>query len=317
MFHPPQAATTAAIGIASTVLWGQCVGAEEVQAWTWCERQDTAAISPELQISGCTTVIQSGLESQSRLANAFYNRGNAYADKGDYDRAIQDFDQTIRLEPDHVEPHFNRGIAALHKGDYDRAIQDFDQAIRLRPDFADAFSNRGVAYLHKGNYGRAIQDYDAALRLKPADAGTLNNRANAYLDQGDTNRAIADYDEAIRLKPDYARALSNRCWTKAFAGLPLQEALSDCEASVRLSPDSANALDFRGVVYFRMKRYDEAIADFNKALSRDPKLASSLYVRGLAKRMRHDIPGGDADIAAAKKIEPRVAERYAGFGVKP
>jgi hypothetical protein len=39
---------TAAICIAGTALWVQCVGAEEFQAWTWCERQDTEAISPEL-----------------------------------------------------------------------------------------------------------------------------------------------------------------------------------------------------------------------------------------------------------------------------
>jgi lipoprotein NlpI len=41
--------------------------------------------------------------------------------------------------------YFNRGIAYKHKGQYDRAIQDYDQAIRLNPRQAEAFSSRGTA----------------------------------------------------------------------------------------------------------------------------------------------------------------------------
>jgi hypothetical protein len=66
-----------------------------------------------------------------------------------------------------------------------------------------------------------------------------------------------------------------------------------------------------------MNRYDKAIADCDNALSRDPKLAGTLYVRGLAKRRRYHVAGGDADIAAAMRSDPKVAERYAGYGVRP
>ena len=86
---------------------------------------------------------------------------------------------------------------------------------------------------------------------------------------------------------------------------------------MRLRPDDAKTLHLRGFVYFRMGRYDEAIADFDKRLSRDPKSADSLYLRGLAKRMRPDIAGSDADIAAAKTIDPKVAQRYASYAVRP
>src|SRR2546429_5742743 len=99
----------------------------ESQARSWCAGPDTA-ITPDLRISGCTTLIQSGRETQSILAVAFCNRGNAYQDyKGDYDRAIQDYDQAIRLKPDYPTAFNNRGDAYHAKGDYDRAIQDYDQ----------------------------------------------------------------------------------------------------------------------------------------------------------------------------------------------
>ena len=86
--------------------------------------------------------------------------------KGDYDRAIADFDRAIQLKPDDAVAYANRGWAYDDKGDYDRAIADFDRAIQLKPDYADAYAGRGWAYA-KGDYDRAIADYDRAIQLKP------------------------------------------------------------------------------------------------------------------------------------------------------
>ena len=65
--------------------------------------------------------------------------------KGEYDHAIADLDQAIRLKPDFADAYFSRGLAYSDKGDYDRAITDFDQAIRLKPDAAYAYNGRGIA----------------------------------------------------------------------------------------------------------------------------------------------------------------------------
>lgn len=70
-------------------------------------------------------------------------------------------------------------------------------------------------------------------------------------------------------------------------------------------------------MYFRMENYADAIADNSASLERNPKSASSLYVRGLAKLQVHDTRSGDQDIAAAKAIDSKIAEIYAGYGMKP
>src|SRR5215475_10165435 len=122
----------------------------------------------EASIAACTRIIQDGRTSTENRAIAFNNRGRAYAGKGQYDRAIQDFDEAIRLKPNDAIAFYNRGRAyAAGKGQYDRAIQDFDQAIRLKPNDAIAFYNRGFAYARKGQPDRAIQDFDQAIRLNP------------------------------------------------------------------------------------------------------------------------------------------------------
>ena len=64
------------------------------------------------------------------------------------------------------------------KGEYDRAIVDFNKAIQLKPDFDAAYNNRGLAYHDKDDYDRAIVDFNTAIKLKPNFAAPYSNRGN-------------------------------------------------------------------------------------------------------------------------------------------
>ena len=77
---------------------------------------------------------------------AYYERGLAYRDKRDYDRAINDFSQAIRIDGKNAAAFENRGLAYRMKNDLDRAIADFDQALRLDPKSPTAFNDRGTSY---------------------------------------------------------------------------------------------------------------------------------------------------------------------------
>ena len=96
------------------------------------------------------------------------------------------------------------------RANYDKAIADYTEAIRLDPKFAEAYYNRGVAYENKGEYDKAIADYTEAIRLDPKYAEAYNSRGFAYGNKGEHDKAIADYTEAIRLDPKYANAYYNR-----------------------------------------------------------------------------------------------------------
>ena len=76
-------------------------------------------------------------------------------------------------------------------------------------------------------------------------------------------------------------------------------------------------MDSRGFAYLRLNRLDDAVADYDEALRRNPKQAGSLYGRGLAKLKKGDAVGGEADIAAAKAIRADIAEEFARYGVTP
>jgi tetratricopeptide (TPR) repeat protein len=132
---------------------------------------------------------------------------------------------------------------------------------------------------------------------------------------GQYGRAIQDYDQAVILTPKSAMALNNRCFAKALMG-QLEQALVDCNESLRLRPGDSNTLASRGFIYFKMKRYQAAVADYDTELRANPGNPYSLFGRGMAKRMKGDSSGGDADIAAARAIRATIADDMAKLGVQ-
>jgi tetratricopeptide (TPR) repeat protein len=122
--------------------------------------------------------------------------------------AIADLDAVIRLDPKHTSALYSRGFAHHTKGDYDRAIADYNEAIRLGYQNPDGpLSYRGHAYFCKKDFERAIADYNAALKINPKNVESLYARGLAKKKRGDAG-ADADMSAALAIRDFVAKQLA-------------------------------------------------------------------------------------------------------------
>jgi tetratricopeptide (TPR) repeat protein len=112
-------------------------------------------------------------------------------------------------------------------------------------------------------------------------------------------------------------ALSNRCTRRAFAGLELDAALKDCDAVLQINASDETARHARGIVEFRLARWQAALSEFNAALSNHPNAAASLFMKGIVERRMGEVSGGNTDIAAAEALDGHLQNSYAQFGIQP
>ena len=100
--------------------WQTCTGNPEVE---W-----------DLQIKSCSELIQSGTEAKENVAVAYFNRALAYENKEDYARAIADYSEALRLDPNDADSLFYRGLDKGRLGDKAGGEADIAAAKRINPN---------------------------------------------------------------------------------------------------------------------------------------------------------------------------------------
>ena len=243
------------------------------------------------------------IASQKRfvLLRKYFYAGNALREQRNYEEAVKEYDEAIRIKPDFVDAYLNRGLTKEQSGDLDEAIADYNEAIRLKPDFAEAYYNRGYTKVRNNKREEAIADYDKAIYIKPDFVDAYSNRGVTKIEIGKLEEAIADFDKSIHLKPDLADVYTNRGFAKMELG-ELEEAIADVDEAIRLKPDFAEAYSMRGAMKDRSDKPKEAIADYDKAIRLKPDYASAYFNRGGTWQMLGEHEKAQADYAKAKEL---------------
>jgi Flp pilus assembly protein TadD len=193
------------------------------------------------------------------------------------------------------------GRAALSAKDYDRAITNLTEAIRLDRSSAVAYELRGTAYFSKGNIDSAIADYSEAIRLDPKAIVYWRKRAELYNRIKDYTRAISDYTEIIRLEPS---AVNYQSRAYAYSSIKdFDRAIADFGESIRLNPTFFLYYDSRAQIYLIKMDYDKAIADLTEAIRLQPNRSISFVQRAEVYSKKGDHDRTIADYEAAIQID--------------
>jgi lipoprotein NlpI len=198
--------------------------------WEGCKASD-----PETSIKACSRILARRGESARDRASAYYNRGIAYADQRDDRKAIEDFNEAVRLDPRHPGAYTARGRAYNREGDTDAALRDFARALAIDPKYPYAFNGRGETYELLQNLDAALENYEAAIKTDPRYALAYTNRGDVYLYRGEFARAIASYDESIKIRSRNPNSFRHRAIAHLYSG-ESAKALADITQATELAP---------------------------------------------------------------------------------
>lgn len=201
------------------------------------------------------------------------------------------------------------------EGDLAGRLSDYNQALALDPADLTAWQLRiGLEREHPELGDAAATVEEALAKVDEDDADDLRlRRAELRFKAGDAAGGRADLQKARSRAVGNAQRLNNLCWTQAVAGVDLQQALADCDAALALKADEPAFLDSRGLVLLHLDRPAEALSVYEAALGKAPRLAASLYGRGMARLALGDTTKAAEDLSAAEAIAPKVKESFAAY----
>lgn len=112
------------------------------------------------------------------LSLAYTNRGIAYAHDKQFQEALDDFHQVLRLQPDSFEVYNNIGNLYLLNGKNEDAIKAFTKSIELNPYYIKAYYNRSLVYSRQGRLDLVIGEYDRILQIDPTNPYVISSRTH-------------------------------------------------------------------------------------------------------------------------------------------
>jgi tetratricopeptide (TPR) repeat protein len=200
-----------------------------------------------------------------------------------------------------VVKYYNQGLAKYNAGDYQGAIKDYSEVIKINPSIALAYSNRGLARAKLEDNRGAIEDCSQALNINSTLDLAYLNRGLAYLNLKEWQKAIDDFSYALQSNAQLPYAYSNRGAAYAELGKD-QEALKDLDQALKLNPNMAVAYINRGFIHLHLKQYQAVIEDSNRALQLDPNLQQAYQNRGAARVGLGDKQGAREDLQKAAQF---------------
>jgi tetratricopeptide (TPR) repeat protein len=214
-------------------------------------------------------------------------RGRTYEQMGRYDDAVADYTRAIEINPNNPSAFTDRGDLYRQLGQYDDAVADFTRAIDIKPDDPWPVTRRGRTYEQMGRYDDAVADYTRAIEINPNNPSAFTDRGDLYRQLGRFDDAIADFTEASDLLEQYDNSLADLA-----------------QATIDLKPSYAWTITCRGRIYEQMGRYDDAVADYTRAIGLNPDDSSAVASRGDLYRLMGRYHDAVADFTRAVEINP-------------
>jgi tetratricopeptide (TPR) repeat protein len=240
---------------------------------------------------------------------AWYNRGLGYYNLNQHAQAISDYSECIRINPDYVNAYYNRGLARNKQADKTGALMDYIETIRRKADYVNAYRARGIIYEDIEDYDRALADYTRYLELGGSEADKIRGWINEIHAKRIAN--IGTVSDATGMT---ASQYFDRAFSKHESG-DYTGAVADYTESLKLNPHDHLAWYNRGLGYYFLGQHSQAISDYTECIRLNPEYINAYYNRGLAKNKLGDKSGAMDDYNQTIRRKDDYTNAYRARGI--
>lgn len=243
------------------------------------------------QLDRALTDYEAAIHLDSDSGIAHNGRGNCLIQQQDYQGAIQSYSHAIKAKPDYAAAHNNLGNAWRAIQEYEKALANYDAAIKIRPGVAQAIFGQGVCYSALARHDEAIKSFDEVVSLRPDHADAYNERGLAWQRKGDFLKAIASFTASTNADPDHFEALNNLAWLLANCK---QKELRSSKRAVEVATRACKATEYKSwyclgtlaASYARNRRFDAAVKAQKMALRMMPTGITTADRNDYEKRLK-------------------------------
>lgn len=205
--------------------------------------------------------------SSPKYSIYYFNLGVAHSNLGEHDKAIENYEEALNLDPDDYKTLAGLGDSKVRKKQYEDAIKHFDKAISLNPEpNPDDYEGLGDAYRKLGKSKEAIENYKKALKINPKYDMGFNGMGLVFLSEGKNQEAADKFKQAIIINPNNFAYHSNLGIALAKMG-KLNDAMDSLKKAVELNPKDNISYESLGLCYHRLGLFSRAIEQFEAALN--------------------------------------------------
>ena len=222
-----------------------------------------------LLLTGCAT-------TRGGVASDYYNIGNAYLEMGDYDKAIQYYQNALRVDPTLVKADFNLAVAFARQKRTDEAVAVLKRLQRNDPQNTQLMSTLGWVDHMAGRDGDALEQYDAVLLLSPADQDALYNSGILLWKVDRKAEALERFRRVLANAPTDLDSL--------YAAASLLLSMDDPSGAADMldryldkKPDDAEAWYMVAASAERLQKYTRALEAYDKIISLDSKQSDAWF----------------------------------------
>jgi len=239
------------------------------------------------------------IDRNPELAPPYWYLGRAMYEKGDYESALQLMEKALAIDPNYALAYADRGIIHAALGNESQGLDDLQHALELDPSLAKAHHNLAVYYYKMSQMDLALEEYDLAVQIDPTRSSSWESRAevlhvmgrlddciqsastaigvdeqnwsaygiraSCYAGSGNFDQALADIAFALQNGSQDESLISHACAISTQMGAN-EKAIEYCTQSINVEPSKYESIINRGVAYFNIGDYHQALNDFSSAL---------------------------------------------------